>query len=91
MTGNRVTIEILERANDPLTQTLRETWRFRELAGSGEILREEEECLALRWTYRWEMRYLLELSGYEVETEYSDFHGSPPAYRGEQVWVARRR
>jgi hypothetical protein len=44
----------------------------------------------LRWTYRFEMRYLLEVSGFEVAAEYSDFRGSPPQYAAEQVWVARR-
>jgi hypothetical protein len=36
------------------------------------------------------MRYLLEVSGFEVVAEYSDFQGSPPKYAAEQVWVARR-
>ena len=44
----------------------------------------------MRWTYRFEMRYLLEVSGFEVTAEYSDFRGSPPQYAAEQVWVARR-
>ena len=45
----------------------------------------------MRWTYRWEMRYLLELTGFEVVAEYGDFRGSPPAYGQEQVWVCRRQ
>lgn len=44
----------------------------------------------MRWTYRYEMRHLLELSGFSVESESSDFLGSPPAYAREQVWVAQR-
>ncbi len=36
------------------------------------------------------MRYLLELCGFEILAEYSDFSMSPPAYGREQVWVARR-
>ncbi len=54
------------------------------------MLRHEEVTLALRWTYRWEMRYLLELCGFEIEAAYSDFKQSPPASGLEQVWVARR-
>ena len=46
--------------------------------------------MRMRWIYRNEMRYLLELCGFAVEAEYSDFFGSPPAYGKEQVWVARR-
>ena len=45
--------------------------------------------LTLRWTHRQEMRYLFELTGFEVEAEYSDFHRSPPAYGREQIWLAR--
>jgi hypothetical protein len=36
------------------------------------------------------MRYLFDVSGFEVEAEYSDFRGSPPKYAAEEVWVARR-
>ena len=46
--------------------------------------------MALRWTYRWELRHLLELCGFVVEAEHSDFHGAPPAYGKELVVVARR-
>jgi len=45
--------------------------------------------MALRWTYRWELRHLLELCGFAVETEYSDFAGSAPAYGNELIIVAR--
>ena len=54
------------------------------------MVRQEEEILRLRWTYRYEMRHLLELAGFEVEAEFSDFRGSPPAYGREQVWLARK-
>jgi SAM-dependent methyltransferase len=91
VTGNTVTVEVLDRANDPLRQLLRERWRFTELGSAGEILRREEEILELRWTYRYEMRYLLELCGFVVEGEFADFSEAPPAYGREQIWVASRR
>jgi len=34
--------------------------------------------------------HLLELSGFAVEAEFSDFLGGAPAYGKEQLWVARR-
>ena len=89
-TGHTLTVDVLERTNDPVNQVLRETWRFTETDSSGTVLRTEDEELALRWTYRHEMRHLLELSGFDVLEEYSDFHRSPPAYGREQVWLARR-
>ena len=90
VTGNEVHIRVLSRANDAFHQVLEERWEFSESNAEGHVVRREEETLRLRWTYRWETRYLLELTGFEVEAEYSDFRGSPPAYGREQVWVARR-
>lgn len=89
-TGNRVTIEVIDRVNDPLRQVFRETWRHTEVNADGVPIRVEEEALELRWTYRWEMRHLLELCGYVVLAEYGDFRGSAPAYAREQVWVVTR-
>lgn len=86
---NRVVVETLERVNDPLTQISQECWRFTEIDATGEIVRQEEESLRLRWTFRYEMRYLIESCGFAVEAEYSDFHRSPPAYGKEQVWVLK--
>lgn len=90
VSGREVQVDILSRHNDPYLQRLTEEWRFRELDGRGEIVREELEVLTLRWTYRYEVRYLLELAGFEIEAEHGGFHGEAPAYAREQVWVARR-
>ena len=88
--GTRVRVTAVERHTDPVAQRLRERWRFSELDPKGRVVREEFEELKLRWTYRHEMRHLLELGGFEPIAEYSDYAGSPPAYGREQIWVARR-
>lgn len=88
VTGNTVKREVTERVNDTFSQTLSETWVFTEIDSKGKVLRQETEILALRWTYRWEMKYLLELCGFSVEAQYSDFSKSPPTYGNEQIWVA---
>jgi SAM-dependent methyltransferase len=88
-TFNLVRIEVADRMNDPLAQVFEETWRFTEMDRAGYVLRQEEEVLRMRWTYRYEMRYLLELCGFDVLAEYSDYLRSPPAYGKEQVWVAK--
>lgn len=88
-TGHRYEVEVISRHNDTVEQLLREVWRFTERNGAGEILRQEEEVLTMRWIYRWEMRYLLELCGFEVVSEYSDYFGARPAYGKEQIYVAR--
>ena len=89
-TGSRVEVEAVARTNDPLRQVMTETWRFTERGPGGTVLREEIEELVLRWTYRYELHHLLELSGFDVVDEYSDFLGSPPVYGRELVVVARR-
>ena len=89
--GNPVEVCVQRRSNDPVRQVLEEVWPFVERDGDGRVLREEQERLEVRWTYRYEMRHLLELCGFEVEGEYSDFRRSPPAYGREQVWIASRR
>lgn len=89
VSGNRVVVETLERVNDPLTQTFTERWRFTESDAADVIVRQEEEQLHLRWTFRAEMRHLIARSEFVVEAEYSDFHRSPPAYAKEQIWILK--
>ncbi len=89
-TGRTLEVEVGGRRNDPLTQTLEERWKWTERDASGSITRESEDVLRLRWTYRQEMAYLLELAGFHVRACYSDFSGSPPRYGAEQVWVAEK-
>jgi SAM-dependent methyltransferase len=85
-TRQDVGVEVTDRRIDPLTQTLSELWRWT-VTRDGTIVSTFEDELHLRWTYRYEMRYLLELTGFRVIAEYSDFKGSPPRYGAEQVWV----
>jgi SAM-dependent methyltransferase len=91
ITNKLVHVHAAGRSNDTIAQVFEETWRFTEVDEAGGVLRQEEEVLRMRWTYRHEMRYLLELAGFEVEAEYSDYEKSPPAYGLEQIWVARKR
>ena len=88
--GTTLVQEISRDSVDPVNQVLHETWTFEERDASGTLLRREQERLRMRWSFRWEMRHLFALAGFEVEAEYSDFKESPPAYAKEQVWVLRR-
>jgi ubiquinone/menaquinone biosynthesis C-methylase UbiE len=88
-TGHRVVWEITGREPDPTEQLVVSDWTARELGPYGEVLRDETERLTLRWSTRSEMRLLFELSGLAVEGDYGDFHGGPPVYGKEQVWVLR--
>jgi SAM-dependent methyltransferase len=91
ISGNKVLVEVLERVNDLVSQCLTETWRFTEFGSDNvRVVRQEEELLKLRWTFRQEMRHLLRLCEFRVLAEYSDFEKPPPSYGKEQVWVAAK-
>jgi SAM-dependent methyltransferase len=90
VTGHRFVAEVLHIRFDHLAQIRRDLWRYRELDAARTMLCDETREMALRWTYRHELRHLLELCGFAAEAEYSDFAGGPPAYGKELVVVARR-
>jgi ubiquinone/menaquinone biosynthesis C-methylase UbiE len=88
-TGRRYVGEILRTDLDHLNQVRRDLWRYAEIGPNGETLAEDTREMVLRWTYRWELHHLLNLCGFAVEAEYSDFAGSAPAYGKELIVVAR--
>jgi len=89
-TGHTVVPRFIERTNDPLRQVFTGRFRIDELDDQGRSLDSEETSWTFRWNTRQEMRYLFELTGFEVVTEYSDFLRSPPAYGAEQLRVVRK-
>lgn len=89
-TGHTVVRQVVERINDPVRQLVTEKVRIEELDGDGRTVASEESSWSLRWATRQEMRYLFELTGFEVVAEYSDFFRSPPTYGTGQVWVLRK-
>ena len=88
-TGHVVRRTVEARNTDPLRQTVEEILLFERFDAEGKVIAEEPTSWTLRWSMRQEIAYLLELCGFEVVDEFSDFKGSPPAYGREQLWVAR--
>src|SRR5712692_1700110 len=88
-TGHRVIVWDT-RQYDPEQQMLEQYFIFEELEDEGRLLVKTYSPLTLRYVYRYEMRYLLELCGYKVEALFGDFRRGPFRYGGEQVWVARK-
>ena len=88
-TGRRVMVSDTRRY-DPLEQTLEEHRFFEEVDDEGRVLSKTATPLHLRYVHRFEMQYLLEVCGYEVEALYGDFRRGPFRHGHEQVWVARR-
>jgi SAM-dependent methyltransferase len=92
VTGNRVTVEADGRVCDYYHQRFSEIWRWTEFGPDGQtVVRQEQERVTLRWSFRPELVHLFRLSGFEVLAEYSDFFGAAPAYGRELVWVLRKR
>jgi len=88
-TGNQVVVWYT-RHYDPQLQLMEQDLVFEEVDQEGRVVSQNHGRLTLRYTFRYEMHYLLELSGFEVEALYGDFNGGPFLGHGEQVWVARR-
>jgi ubiquinone/menaquinone biosynthesis C-methylase UbiE len=90
VSGNTVRRTIAAREVDFVRQVVHEVMRLEVIDPPDRIIAREETRWSLKWSARLEMRYLLELCGFEVVAEYSDFHKSPPTYGKEQIWVARK-
>jgi SAM-dependent methyltransferase len=88
-TGNQVIVWYTGQY-DPEVQLLTASFLFEEIDKDGNVIHKTYNPLSLRYVYRYEMRYLLELSGYKVEALYGDFQRGPFRYGGEQIWVARK-
>lgn len=88
VSGRRVLWEAVDHENDPVKQHLAEIWRYTEVDDAGRVVRQELEEIRLRWTYRYELHHLLELCGFRLLAEYSDFRRSAPAYGRELVVIA---
>ncbi len=89
VTGRRYVAEVLRANIDPVAQVRWDLWRYTEVGDNDAVLAEATREMALRWTYRWELRHLLELCGFTIEADYSDFGGSGPEYGRELIVVAR--
>ena len=78
------------RKYDTTEQTNETYFILEELDEHGKSLSKIYIRLFLRYSYRYEMQYLLELCGYRVEALYGDFQRGPFRHGGEQIWIARK-
>jgi len=85
-TGNRVFVWDT-RQYDPERQMIEQYWLFEELDTDGTVVSKTYVPLTLRYVFRYEMQYLLELCGYRIVALYGDFSRSAFRYGGEQIWV----
>jgi SAM-dependent methyltransferase len=77
---------------DPAKQIHVLRWRFEIFDQSGVLLETLIEDMELRWLYRWEAEYLLELSGLMIAEAYGDFDKRPlDGQASELIYVCRRK
>ena len=67
-------------------------WKFETLDDNGNVEEERVRPLRMRQTYRQEMKYLLELTGYEVVDVYGGYHGESSEGSAKNViWCVRKK
>jgi SAM-dependent methyltransferase len=79
-----------ETTYDLAKQTLRSVWRYERTASDGAVTH-SEHVLKLHYFFRFEMEWMLEACGFEIEALYGDFDRSPFAAESpEMIFVARK-
>lgn len=77
---------------DPHTQIMSGNWKFETLDENGTVIGERVRPLTMRQTYRQEMKYLLELTGYEIVRVYGGYHGESAEGSAKNViWCVRKK
>ena len=76
------------REYDLAEQLLRQEFHFQSLDAGGGVACTERGELVLRYTFRYEMEWLLEAAGFRPVALWGGFDGRPYPGHGEQVWVA---
>ena len=77
---------------DPYTQIMSGNWKFETLDDSGAVIEERARPLKMRQTYRQEMRYLLELTGYEIINVYGGYHKeSGDGSAKNVIWCVKKK
>ena len=77
---------------DPYTQIMSGNWKFETLDENGAVIEERVRPLKMRQTYRQEMEYLLELTGYEIVNVYGGYHKeSGEGSARNVIWCVRAK
>ena len=88
--GHTVTVQE-SRQYFPAEQKLEWYLLYEELDVGGQVISKASVPILQRYIHRYEMQYLLELCGFEIEELYGDFQRGPFRHGSEQVWVASKR
>lgn len=88
----QVVLRYVQLRPDPAEQRHAIRWKYEVYDSAGALQETLIEDMALRWLYRWEAEYLLELCGLEIVEAYGDFDKRPlNEQANELIYVCRRR
>ena len=77
---------------DPVTQIMSGNWKFETLDENGNVIAERVRPVKQRQTYRQEMKYLLELCGYEIINIYGGYgKESAESCVRNVIWCVRKK
>ena len=77
---------------NPHTQIMSGNWKFETLDDNGTVIEERIRPVKMRQTYRQEMKYLLELTGYEIVNVYGGYHKESGECSAKNViWCVRKK
>jgi len=90
--SGQVVIRYVQLKPDPARQQHAIRWKFEVYDRFGVLQETLIEDMQLRWLYRWEAEYLLELSGLKIVEAYGDFDKRPlDEQPNELIYVCRRK
>ena len=90
--SGQVVIRYVQLKPDPARQQHAIRWKFEVYDSAGALQETLIEDMELRWLYRWEAEYLLELSGLTIAEAYGDFDRRPlDGQANELIYVCRRK
>ena len=78
------------RKYDVSAQTVDQWFIYEAHDETGNMLWRNTQSFTLRYNFRYEMEYLLELCGFEVEALYGDHDRASYGDTGRQIWVVRK-
>lgn len=73
------------------TQVSKGKWTFEEYDNNGQIISTRERPIAMRFTFRSEIEYLIELCGFEIIDVYGGYDKRQAKYPGNLVWVLKKK
>lgn len=77
---------------DPYTQIMSGNWKFETLDDNGVVIEERIRPVKMRQTYRQEMKYLLEITGYEIVNIYGGYNKeSAENFASNVIWCVKKK